>query len=445
MLRRLSDRINGRLDGLFPERRLILRSERSTQYMRLTPFAQAAAFAALIGFGGWTAYASLALADASLRAGAADQRLAETRAGFETRVARLTERAASLEADLALSEDQRAYALAQLESQHDTLSNAVAAERELAAALQTHRRKFDRLAGEHDATVQVCEATANQVTALEVKLLDLTRQNETLSDTLAALNHTLGDVATERDEASELKQTLALQLDELSAEIAQQGERRRRMFAQLEDAAAMSLGALEGVFERTGLEIEPLLSAVREEYDGEGGPFMAEAEVAAIATQGEDEARLARLMEELERVNLMRLVAEKMPLYAPTRGARFTSGFGTRRDPFNGRRAIHSGMDFAAPRGTPIYAAGRGVVTEAGRQRGYGKIIKIRHAFGYESVYAHLDKIRVKVGETVERGARIGDMGNTGRSTGSHLHYEIRRDGVAINPSRFIEAARNVL
>ena len=81
----------------------------------------------------------------------------------------------------------------------------------------------------------------------------------------------------------------------------------------------------------------------------------------------------------------------------------------------------------------------------SGWQRGYGKVIKIRHAFGYETVYGHLNRRRVNVGDTVERGDRIGDMGNTGRSTGTHLHYEIRVNGKAVNPAKYIEAARNVL
>ena len=91
------------------------------------------------------------------------------------------------------------------------------------------------------------------------------------------------------------------------------------------------------------------------------------------------------------------------------------------------------------------YSTAEGVVTFAGRQRGYGIVVKIRHAFGFETVYAHLSKSRVKVGQRVERGQRIADMGSTGRSTGSHLHYEVRIDGVPVNPSKFIGAARDVL
>jgi murein DD-endopeptidase MepM/ murein hydrolase activator NlpD len=117
---------------------------------------------------------------------------------------------------------------------------------------------------------------------------------------------------------------------------------------------------------------------------------------------------------------------------------RMTSGFGTRW----GR--LHAGLDFAAPIGTPIYATADGVVTEAGWSSGYGRMIKIQHEFGIETRYAHLNAIRVDVGQRVSRGERIGDMGNSGRSTGPHLHYEIRVGGQAVNPMIYIRAGTDV-
>jgi murein DD-endopeptidase MepM/ murein hydrolase activator NlpD len=105
---------------------------------------------------------------------------------------------------------------------------------------------------------------------------------------------------------------------------------------------------------------------------------------------------------------------------------------------------MHTGNDLAGTRGTPILATGDGVVTFAGSQSGYGRLIKIRHAMGFETFYAHLSRIRVKLGQRVSRGDRIGDMGNTGRSTGVHLHYEVRINGNPVNPSKYMKAARNV-
>jgi murein DD-endopeptidase MepM/ murein hydrolase activator NlpD len=149
--------------------------------------------------------------------------------------------------------------------------------------------------------------------------------------------------------------------------------------------------------------------------------------------------RFDRLMLNLDRMNLMRIAASKIPYAIPLQSSfRFTSGFGPR----GGRR--HAGIDLAAPRGTPIYAAAEGVVKTAERESGYGNVVRIQHAFGLETVYAHLSKIRVRPGQTLSRGVQIGDMGSTGRSTGSHLHYEVRVNGQPVNPMTYLEAAKDV-
>lgn len=114
------------------------------------------------------------------------------------------------------------------------------------------------------------------------------------------------------------------------------------------------------------------------------------------------------------------------------------SGYGWRTDPFTKARKFHYGMDFTAPQGTPIYAAGDGVITRAdGNAAGYGEHIRIDHGYGYVSLYAHLSKYNVRVGQKVKRGDIIGFVGNTGRSQAPHLHYEVLKDGEHINPVHF--------
>ena len=117
---------------------------------------------------------------------------------------------------------------------------------------------------------------------------------------------------------------------------------------------------------------------------------------------------------------------------------RMASGYGWRIDPFTKKRRMHKGMDFSANRGTPIYATGDGVVKRAdNRSSGFGRHIRIDHGFGYVSLYAHLNKYNVRRGQKVKRGDIIGFVGNTGRSVAPHLHYEISKDGVKINPLNF--------
>lgn len=119
----------------------------------------------------------------------------------------------------------------------------------------------------------------------------------------------------------------------------------------------------------------------------------------------------------------------------PMRGY-YTSGFGLRMDPFTGEKGYHTGIDIAASYGAPVFAAKEGIVTYTGWNGGYGKCVIIKHQFGYETLYGHLSKINVKNGERVTAGKLIGRVGSTGRSTGPHLHFEVRRYDIPINPLR---------
>jgi murein DD-endopeptidase MepM/ murein hydrolase activator NlpD len=184
---------------------------------------------------------------------------------------------------------------------------------------------------------------------------------------------------------------------------------------------------------------------VRRGYSGQGGPLTP----LTFSTKGRgpdaDTLRANGILEKLDALNLYRIAVEKTPFAQPvTSSFRFTSGFGTRRDPKTGRTRMHEGTDFAASHGTPIYATADGVVIHAGWEGGYGRLIKIRHEFGIETRYAHLSNIRVQEGQRVSRGDRIGDMGNSGRSTGTHLHYEVRISGRPVNPMTYIKAASDV-
>ena len=150
----------------------------------------------------------------------------------------------------------------------------------------------------------------------------------------------------------------------------------------------------------------------------------------------------SRSLDEIERLaeNKAELI-EAIPSIQPIKNqdlTRMASGYGYRTDPFTKKRRFHYGMDFSARKGTPIYATGNGVVKRAdNRSSGYGKHIRIDHDFGYVSLYAHLSKYNVRRGQRVKRGDIIGYVGNTGRSVGPHLHYEIFKDKKRINPLNF--------
>jgi murein DD-endopeptidase MepM/ murein hydrolase activator NlpD len=132
-----------------------------------------------------------------------------------------------------------------------------------------------------------------------------------------------------------------------------------------------------------------------------------------------------------------RTVLASTPSTWPARGW-VTSDFGARLDPLTAQRVMHQGMDIATPHGHPVESPSDGTVVFAGVESGYGKVITVDHGFGLKTRYAHLSEIAVKAGQRVKRGARIGAVGNTGRSTGPHLHYEVRVNGIPENPRKFL-------
>lgn len=170
-----------------------------------------------------------------------------------------------------------------------------------------------------------------------------------------------------------------------------------------------------------------------------GGPF-----VAAGDSEGAD-PRFAELFVNWQRVEQMEDAMKAIPAFVPARTYTLTSGFGFRYDPFHGRGAQHAGIDLAGVRGEPIYAAAAGHVVRAGRFGAYGIAVDIDHGKGITTRYAHLSSLNVAAGDQVAMGEQIGGMGSTGRSTGVHLHYEIRIDGQAINPRPFLESSSYIL
>ena len=189
------------------------------------------------------------------------------------------------------------------------------------------------------------------------------------------------------------------------------------------------------------LELNPDAVIRRSEQQAMGGPL----EGLATDADGTIDPRFERLGLSMARMSALEQALEGVPQFAPARRDLISSGFGYRRDPFNRRAAMHSGLDFRGAIGTPIYSAAKGRVSFVGWKGGYGKTIEITHGNGLMTRYAHMSNFGAKVGDLVEAGNTIGAIGNTGRSTGPHLHFEVRINGRAVNPRTFLETAPNVL
>ncbi len=155
---------------------------------------------------------------------------------------------------------------------------------------------------------------------------------------------------------------------------------------------------------------------------------------------GEAEAQFRSLFRTWKKLDVLEQSVISVPSMQPVEDLVFTSRYGVRSDPFRGTAAMHSGVDIPGPVGTPIYATADGVISRAGRAGGYGNLIEINHGRGIQTRYGHLSQILVQDNARVRRGQIIGLMGSTGRSTGSHLHYEVRVDGNAVNPIPFMQS-----
>ncbi|MFD1344775.1 DUF5930 domain-containing protein [Litorisediminicola beolgyonensis] len=423
------------LEKYFPERRLFLRSESDTRFIRLKPETQAIAFFTGSAVIGWSIIATAVLLMDTIGAGSFRDQALRDQITYQQRLNDL-----SAERDLrtqeALAAQERfSTALEQVSSMQSELLESETRRRELETALDVVQSTLGTTMKERETFRDQFAALREQIEAGETPGADTAAADSTLT----FLSDALAKTAAERDQVVADAQDALIRADEMETEIRLMEEKNDLIFRQLEEAMTVSVEPLDKMFEAAGMNPESLLDKVRRGYSGQGGPLTP----LSFSTKGEDlgpDARRANtILKQMDRLNLYRIAAQKAPFASPLKDPfRFTSGFGYRW----GR--LHAGTDFAAPHGTPIYSTADGVVIHAGWQSGYGRLIKIQHEFGIETRYAHLSRIRVNVGQRVSRGDRIGDMGNTGRSTGTHLHYEVRVGGEAVNPMTYIKAANDV-
>lgn len=222
--------------------------------------------------------------------------------------------------------------------------------------------------------------------------------------------------------------------------LAQLDARQEAYSARLLAAVNARAAKAEGAVAKLGLDPASL---VRNAAAGRGGPFIPfRGRVGQVDGLGKS---FAALESALFRMEVLERTLVAIPSGQPAHVLMLSSSYGYRHDPFTGASAMHSGLDFPGPLGTPILAAAPGRVVYVGQRSGYGNVVEVDHGQGILTRYAHLSGFTTKVGTQVAAGEQIAKMGSTGRSTGSHLHFEVRLNGVAVNPRRFLEAKADVL
>ena len=269
---------------------------------------------------------------------------------------------------------------------------------------------------------------------------DLTRRQDFIESVLPMLPDDVVADETVSDTSAEAEKTVAkvsVSIPEASA-LARLEARQLAFVENLTRYADRRAARAEAAMRQLGLDPRGILASAR---TGQGGPL----EKLSTSRDGSLDPRFERLALSLARMSALEDGLDSVPQVMPADMRMISSGFGYRRDPLNGRAAMHAGLDFRGPKGSPIRAAAEGRVSFVGTRPGYGRTVEISHGNGLLTRYAHMSGWKARVGQQVEAGDVIGLIGSTGRSTGPHLHFEVRINGRAVNPRPFLETASHVL
>ncbi len=305
---------------------------------------------------------------------------------------------------------------------HDDLldreAKVASAESRVSAYRENIGKVADDLKRRQDFITQVVEAHVGDLPADA-------RRDETVSDSAAEARKTVDKFSSAVPEAAPLAQLEARQLTFVEA------------LTRLADRRS---AAAEAAMRRFGLNPDRMIDAAND-AGAMGGPQMR----LATSADGSLDPRFRRMGQSLARMEALQRGLEGIPQVLPASLRFISSGFGYRADPFDGGADFHPGLDFKGPYGAPIYAAARGKVSFVGQRSGYGNCVEIDHGNGLVTRYAHMSGFRIRIGTPVDAGALIGVIGSTGRSTGPHLHFEVRINDRAVNPRPFLEMAPHVL
>jgi murein DD-endopeptidase MepM/ murein hydrolase activator NlpD len=257
------------------------------------------------------------------------------------------------------------------------------------------------------------------------------------ADVTAEGGESVAPVSDSSEEAEELIGLIDGAIPEASG-LARLEARQLAFVERLTRYADRRANATEQAIRTLGLDPRSVMVA---QEQAQGGPL----ERVASEADGSLDPRFERLALSLSRMSALERGLAGIPQVMPADMRNISSGFGYRRDPFNGHAAMHRGLDFRGPIGAPIHAAAEGRVSFVGQKQGYGNVVEVTQSNGMMTRYAHMSRFESRVGQRVAAGEMIGRIGNTGRSTGPHLHFEVHINGRAVNPRPFLEAAPDVL
>jgi murein DD-endopeptidase MepM/ murein hydrolase activator NlpD len=435
-----------RITHAFRERQIYVRSDGNVQFIILRSWVQV--FAAIIVTAGlfWLAYASVNIAFKDQLIALKERRTQQSRIAYEDRLTSMRTAVDRLSGQLLLDQDQYLEKVDVLGSEFDKLA-------------ERHRRMEQFFRQGWVPTRKASVPQAPEPGRAEETPADGSFETPAASQYSAPGFTGKGDLglrSIEDGKGSDFQKGSSIApktetfanhaqaeapLVRLRTRFADIGARQLALLDEVEKASDDRIRTAKKAIKRIGLNPKRVVKVFKKEKTNIGGPYVDPNDPAFKDDILGNKMLLAG--RKIAEAQLLSKALDKMPLDYPMRGRyRVTSGFGVRNDPFRRRRAMHTGIDFKSKFGHPVRVTADGVVKSAGRKGAYGKMIEVRHANGIRTRYAHLSMIKVRRGQKVKRGQMIGKLGNTGRSTGPHLHYETRIWKKAISPRRFWKAQK---
>ena len=429
------------LSRLFSERVVRVESRDKVKYLRISPVVQAIVLVCSLSAVTYVFALSVLVGIEFGTRHSAEDKDELIHATYQQRIDELTSSSERMLASAATDNERNRLVFQQLGTEKGLQLQAVAKQRELERNVAVLEERLAGLTIERNGLQSEVEHLQSRVAELSGRV-DEQLDTEQLQNAVA---RTLDVAVTELNSKEGRIANLEEQVDGLQHELKVQEGQYDFIFRNLEGAVELSLGPMVKALERSGVDLDSLLETVRRRFSNSGGPGGSLSNLERTVSESPHAYRIKALVEDLDRAHFMGLALQKIPVSMPVRSKfRYSSNYGLRKDPFTRKISRHEGVDMVARSGTAIYATADGEVVYAGWKGGFGRVVKIRHIHGFETVYGHLRKIHVKRGQMVSRGDRIGDMGNSGRSTGTHLHYEVRVGGNPKDPKKYLEAGQNV-
>lgn len=360
--------------------------------------------------------------------------------------------------------DQHGTLALTLEALRQRLAEAQRNEADYSAGQSLLSSQIASLARQLDATREARATVEHELQQVSKQLVVAGSDRSQLEQQVGELTRQLEVTRTDKRELEEqvdtVQQALAAVIGQRNALHAARGELYARVGDLEERLTAIQssqdsvvqrivertrdgVDSIEKTVQMTGLDVEDLLQRAGSELPGRGGPFIA----AAANGEGLSQvmlASVATLDDEVERMERLQFVLRTLPLTSPVDHYSIGSLYGKRKDPFNGRLAMHEGLDLAASTGTPVLSTAPGRVVFAGWRGSYGRMVEIDHGLGIRTRYGHLRSLAVETGDEVTYRQKVGLLGSSGRSTGPHVHFEILVDGIPHDPMKFLKAGRYV-